>query len=79
MFLTDGLGSAVALGDASGVLQTSYSHERFGATTVSGSGANPFQYTGRESDGTDLYCYRARYYHPGLQRFTSDLSSAISG
>ncbi len=31
-----------------------------------------FQYTGRESDGTGLYYYRARYYHPRLQRFVSE-------
>ena len=32
---------------------------------------NPFQYTGRENDGTGLYYYRARYYSPELQRFIS--------
>jgi hypothetical protein len=26
---------------------------------------NEFRYTGREGDGTGLYYYRARYYHPG--------------
>jgi len=35
--------------------------------------ANPFQFTGRENDGVaGLYYYRARYYHPGLQRFVSE-------
>src|SRR3989304_2158199 len=34
---------------------------------------NPFQYTGREFDaGTGLYYYRARHYHPQLQRFVSE-------
>lgn len=32
---------------------------------------NPFQFTGRENDGTGLYYYRARYYSPELQRFIS--------
>lgn len=30
---------------------------------------NSFQYTGRENDGTALYFYRARYYHPSRGRF----------
>jgi len=34
--------------------------------------ANPFQYSGRENDGTGLYYYRARYYHPKLMRFVSE-------
>src|SRR5438093_673593 len=43
-----------------------------GATTVAGtSTTNSYGYTGRENDGTGLYYYRARYYHPGLQRFIS--------
>jgi RHS repeat-associated protein len=33
---------------------------------------NPFQYTGRENDGTGLYYYRARYYSPELQRWISE-------
>src|SRR5207244_3543545 len=38
--------------------------------TATGSfSSNPFQFTGRENDSTDLHYYRARYYHPGLQRF----------
>jgi RHS repeat-associated protein len=45
----------------------------FGTTSVSGAtDANPYQFTGRESDGTGLYYYRARYYHPQLQRFVSE-------
>ena len=35
-------------------------------------GANPFQFTGRENDGTGLYYYRLRYYHPTLNRFISE-------
>ncbi|HWC02779.1 MAG TPA: RHS repeat-associated core domain-containing protein [Methylomirabilota bacterium] len=42
----------------------------FGTTTSTGqSNANPSKFTGREDDGTGLYYYRARYYHPGLHRF----------
>jgi RHS repeat-associated protein len=48
--------------------------ETFGGTTATGTGAtNPFRYTGREGDDpTGLDYYRARYYHPGLQRFIGE-------
>jgi RHS repeat-associated protein len=72
-FLTDALGSPVAVTDTSGAVQTEYTYEPFGKTTVSGaSNTNPYQYTGRENDGTELYYYRARYYRPDLQRFISE-------
>jgi RHS repeat-associated protein len=68
--LSDALGSAVGLADAAGVVQTEYTYEPFGKTTSSGSSnSSSYQYTGRENDGTGLYYYRARYYHPALQRF----------
>ena len=41
---------------------------------------NSYSYTGREADAKGLYYYRARYYHPGLQRFISqDPISFASG
>jgi RHS repeat-associated protein len=46
-------------------------YEPFGTTTVIGATGNNYDYTGRESDGTGLKYYRARYYHPSLQRFIS--------
>jgi RHS repeat-associated protein len=68
--LTDALGSTLALADSSGSIQTSYTYEPFGNTTVSGAtSGNAFQFTGRENDGTGLYYYRARYYSPFFQRF----------
>jgi RHS repeat-associated protein len=71
--LTDALGSTLALADSSGAIQTSYTYEPFGNTTAAGaSSSNPFQFTGRENDGTGLYYYRARYYSPGLGRFISE-------
>jgi len=33
---------------------------------------NSQNYTGRETDGTGLHYYRARYYHTDLQRFISE-------
>ncbi len=71
--LTDALGSTIALGDGTGTLQTQYTYEPFGYVTQSGSAnTNSYKYTGREDDGSGLYYYRARYYHPRLQRFISE-------
>ena len=72
-FLTDALGSPVAVANGAGEIQTEYNYAAFGTTTVTGTFvSNPFQYTGRENDGTGLYYYRARYYHPTFQRFLSE-------
>jgi RHS repeat-associated protein len=69
-FLRDALGSTMALTDNSGALDTQYAYEPFGTTSSSGpANANPYQFTGRENDGTGLYSYRARYYSPALHRF----------
>ncbi len=78
--LSDALGSTLGLADSSGTVQTEYSYEPFGAATASGStSANEFRYTGRENDGTGLNYYRARYYHPGLQRFVSEDPIGFAG
>jgi RHS repeat-associated protein len=72
-FLTDALGSTLALADSSGAVQSSYTFEPFGNTTVTGATTtNSFAYTGRELDATGLYFYRARYYNPSFQRFISE-------
>jgi RHS repeat-associated protein len=78
--LPDALGSTIAMTDAAGVVQTEYSYEPFGKTTATGaSNSNPFQYTGRENDGTGLYHYRVRYYHPALQRFMTEDPAGFAG
>jgi RHS repeat-associated protein len=72
-FLTDALGGTAALADSGGALQTFYTYEPYGNTTVSGAPTtNSFAYTGREFDATGLYFYRARYYNPILGRFISE-------
>ena len=72
-FLTDALGSTLALADSSGTLQTSYTYEPFGNTSVSGaSTTNSFAFTGRELDFNGLYFYRARYYSPIQQQFVAE-------
>ena len=79
-FLTDALGSTLGLTDSSGTLLTQYTYEPFGNTTVSGAtNANPYQYTGRENDGTGLYYYRARYYNPTLHRLISEDPIGFAG
>lgn len=72
-FLPDALGSTVGLSNAAGSVQTDYMYEPFGGVSVMGGpDSNMFEYTGRENDGTQFYLYRARYYHPTLQRFASE-------
>jgi RHS repeat-associated protein len=79
-FLTDLLGSSIALTDAAAVVQTQYTYEPFGSSTAAGPGsANSFQFTGRENDGTGLYYFRARYQHPTAQRFLSEDPLGVSG
>ncbi len=72
-YLADALGSIVGLTDPAGTLTTGYSYEPFGGTATFGTpSAQALGFTGRENDGTGLYYYRARYYHPGLHRFISE-------
>ena len=79
-FLGDALGSTVSLSDSSGTIQTEYIYEPFGTATFSGStSTNELRYTGREDDGTSLNYYRARYYHPALQRFIAEDPIGFAG
>jgi RHS repeat-associated protein len=78
-FLTDALGSVVAVTGATGSAFAQYTYEPFGNTTVSGNSVNTYQYTGRENDGTGLYYERARYYNPLLQRFISEDPTGLLG
>jgi RHS repeat-associated protein len=79
-YLTDRLGSTVALSDANGSLVTNYSYEPYGKMTQSGApDDNARTFTGREDDGTGLMFYRARYYDPGSGRFISEDPIGIRG
>lgn len=69
---TDVLRSVIALTDSQGAISTTYRYEPFGNTQTLGASTNPFQFTGRENDGTGLYYFRARYYEPLLHRFISE-------
>ncbi len=69
----DALGNTLRLTDITGAATTAYTYEAFGKATTTGASSNPFQYTGRENDGTtEMYYYRARYYSPTMQRFISE-------
>ena len=79
-FLSDGLGSTVALADSTGTIQTQYTFDPFGNTTVTGtSTTNTFAFTAREFDATGLYFFRARYYSPGIQRFIGEDPYGLKG
>jgi RHS repeat-associated protein len=79
-YLTDLLGSTVALTDSAGVVQTSYGYDPYGGTTQTGAANdNPYQFTGRQNDGTGLYYYRARYYNPNWGRFINEDPIGLAG
>jgi RHS repeat-associated protein len=76
----------MALADASGNLQTTYTYGPFGQTIVSGaSNGNPYQFHGREAEpmtgifGGGLYYFRARFLDTGLSRFVSRDPAGFQG
>lgn len=72
-YLTDALGSTVALTDSAGASQTQYSYDPYGSQSASGATTtNSYTYTGREFDGLGIDYYRARYYNPTTGRFLSE-------
>ncbi|MBZ4423346.1 RHS repeat domain-containing protein, partial [Myxococcus sp. RHSTA-1-4] len=69
-YLTDALGSTVALADGTGALTAAYTYEPYGASELTGDAfGNTQSFTGREDDGNGLYYFRARYYEPETGRF----------
>lgn len=76
----DALGTTLLLTDGTGAVKTTYTYTPFGEATVTGTAStNPFQYAGRENDGTGLYYYRARYYSPLMHRFISEDPIGLMG
>ena len=66
----DGLGSVVALTDATGSVAEKYTYDPFGETAAASALGNPYRYTGRRYDPeTGLYYHRSRYYSATLGRF----------
>lgn len=76
----DALGTTLVLTDETGTAKTNYTYTPFGETTVTGTAStNPFQYAGRENDGTGLYHYRMRYYSPLMHRFIQEDPIGLTG
>jgi RHS repeat-associated protein len=79
-FLTDALGSVIALTREDQSVLTSYAYSPYGQSQTSGAEeGNASQYTARENDGTGLYYYRARYYDAVLRRFVSEDPIGLEG
>jgi RHS repeat-associated protein len=71
-YLSDGLGSTMAIVDGSGNTQNTYTYDVYGTPTKSGSLANEFDFAGQQTDGsTGLQYLRARYYDPATGTFLS--------
>ena len=70
-YLADGLGSTMAVVNASGTVQDSYTYDVYGTPTKTGSLGNEFDFAGQQTDGTGLQYLRARYYDPATGTFLS--------
>jgi RHS repeat-associated protein len=72
-YLSDGLGSTMALTDGDGDIVNTYDYDVFGSVRSStGSHPNEFRFTGEQVDAmTGLHFLRARYYDPAIGRFLS--------
>ena len=79
-YLSDKLGSTIGLANGSAEVETTYTYDPFGGSTVTGEpSTNPYQFTGRENDGTGLQYNRARYYSPASGRFVSQDPMGFAG
>ena len=79
-FLTNPLGSTLALASASDVLTTNYTYTPGGAVSVTGSSSpNNFEYNATQNDGTGLYLMGARYYNPSTGTFVSQDPTGFNG
>ncbi|MYZ19243.1 RHS repeat-associated core domain-containing protein, partial [Streptomyces sp. SID337] len=71
-YLTDVLGSVVAVTDESGTKVNEYSYSPRGVTRAATSEKiiQPYRFAGGYQDPTGLYHLAARYYDPNIGRFT---------
>jgi RHS repeat-associated protein len=71
-FAFDSIGSVTALINNSGSVVQSYSYDPYGGTTanISGGPSNPWRFASTYQDPTGFYKMGARYYSPGLMRWT---------
>ncbi|MFE6132967.1 RHS repeat-associated core domain-containing protein [Streptomyces sp. NPDC056437] len=72
-YLTDAIGSVVAVADESGAKVNAYAYSPRGVQRAGTSEQvpQPYRFAGGFQDPTGLYHYAARYYDPNLGRFTS--------
>jgi RHS repeat-associated protein len=79
-YLTNPLGSTLALANAAATLTTNYSYTPSGAVTVTGSASpNNFDFNATQNDGTGLYLMGARYYNPASGTFVSQDPIGFNG
>lgn len=71
-YLTDALGSVVALADDTGTKTNTYAYSPRGVQRAATSEkvSQPYRFAGGYQDPTGLYHFQARYYDPNLGRFT---------
>ena len=72
-YLTDALGSTVAVVDQSGTVTATFGYSPYGQTIVAGSAdGSGMGFTARELDSNGLHYLRSRYYDSELKRFLSE-------
>jgi len=72
-FSVDALGSVVTTSDPAGVVTHSVRYDAWGKVrTETGARTHPFTYTGREVGEAGMLFYRARFYQPGIGRFSQE-------
>jgi RHS repeat-associated protein len=69
-YVFDGLGSVVAVTDSTGVAQNTYKYDPYGATTITGTVPNPWQFASGYRDTTGWYKFGTRYYSGRLGRWS---------
>ncbi|MGW9306246.1 RHS repeat-associated core domain-containing protein [Streptomyces cyaneofuscatus] len=72
-YLTDALGSVVALADEAGTKVNTYAYSPRGVqrATTTEQVPQPYRFAGGYQDPTGLYHFSARYYDPNIGRFTT--------
>ncbi|MFD6802621.1 RHS repeat-associated core domain-containing protein, partial [Streptomyces cyaneofuscatus] len=72
-YLTDALGSVVALTDEAGTKVNTYAYSPRGVqrATTTEQVPQPYRFAGGYQDPTGLYHFSARYYDPSIGRFTT--------
>ena len=77
-YLADGLGSTMAIVDATGAVQNSYTYDIYGKPIKTGTLANDFDFAGQQTDATGLQYLRARYMDPETGTFLRRDPLAVS-